>query len=78
MARYFFNLHDGTDYPDKDGQELPSIEEARRHAAQYAGEMLKDPSNNFWNGHKWTIDVADEHGVVLFGLEFTAKGPSLD
>lgn len=75
MARYFFHLHDGFDHRDLDGNDLPTLDAARQHAAQYAGELLKGAPSTFWTGDRWTMQVTDERGHTIFGLEFVATGP---
>lgn len=70
MPRFFFNVHDGQDYPDLDGTELASIPDARRHASKYAGELLKADPDVFWNDQRWQMDVTDDRGLILYQLMF--------
>ncbi len=70
VPRFFFHVHDGQDFVDHVGTELPSILDARRHAARYAGELLQTDPELFWSGHQWQMDVADERGSILFQLMF--------
>ena len=66
MARYFFHLHDGKDYPDHTGVELPDIDAAKKHAAAFVGELLKDSSEAIWSGEDWVLKVSREDGLTLF------------
>lgn len=42
MPVYHFKLHDGSDFPDRDGIALPDFQAARRQVLQLAGELLRD------------------------------------
>jgi hypothetical protein len=39
MPRFFFHVTDGSVFKDEDGENLPSVEAARAHAAQIANEL---------------------------------------
>ena len=58
MPRYFFNLDDGHDLADTEGVELPTVEEAHRHARAVANEM----SRNNRGAKQIAIIVTDEWG----------------
>ena len=72
MPRFHFNVRDGSDHPDLEGCELPDIEEARMHAARYAGDLLAGDPKTFWDGTDWRMEVTDEKGLILFSLMFVA------
>ena len=42
MARYFFHVKDGHDFPDELGAELANSDAVKSHALKTAGEMLRD------------------------------------
>ena len=71
MPRYFFNIHDGTSFIDKQGTELPDLMAARREAIQTSAKMLKD-SADYWDGTEWRMDVLNEAQEVVLRLTFTA------
>ena len=73
MARYFFDVHDGDDYPDEEGVELAGVEAARREAVHYAGQLLVDGSERFWDGSDWRMVVRNATGSVVFTLRFIAE-----
>jgi hypothetical protein len=76
MARYHFNVKDGSNYPDIDGTELPDLSTAREEAVKLAGRLLLDEPRTFLNGSDWHVEVADTAGRVMFRLLFTAvNGP---
>ena len=70
MQRYFFNVHDGTEYLDPEGCVLEDLQAARDHAVRYFGDMLRDHPETFWNGEKWSMNVTNQAGLVLFSLYF--------
>ena len=72
MARFFFNVHDGSDRPDREGTELPDLAAARHAAVRFAAELLRDHPDEFWNGEDWSMDVADADGLLFFTLMFSA------
>lgn len=78
MPKFHFNVHDGHDYPDLEGMELPTMEAARKHAARYAGELLQSSPETFWQGGEWRMDATDAAGLVLFSLMFVGcDAPSI-
>ena len=71
MARYFFHVRDGTDFPDHDGIELTSDDEARTQAVIASGEALRDAGNRFWNSGEWEMLVTDITGATICTLKFS-------
>ena len=63
VSRFFFHVEGG---PDDLGLELPSIAQAKCEAARYAGHLLCDAAENFWDTAELTMRVANESGLVLF------------
>jgi hypothetical protein len=73
MPRYFFHVLDGYTACDADGTELRDIYAAQEQAIHMSGEILRDMGGKFWNGTEWKLEVADEHGQILFVLRFSAE-----
>ena len=73
MPRYFFHVTDGYSARDTEGTELPDIYAAQDQAIRTSGEILRDMGGKFWDGTDWKLEVADEHGQVLFVLRFSAE-----
>ena len=73
MPLYFFHIYDGYSVPDEDGTELPDIYTAQAEAIRLSGEVLREMGAKFWNGTDWTLEVADERGLVLFVLRLSAE-----
>jgi hypothetical protein len=55
---------------DDRGAELHSLVDARRYAASYASDLLRDQPDVFWGGEEWRMDIADENGLVFSTLIF--------
>ena len=72
MPRIFFHIHDGKDFADKEGTELPDARAARVEAIATGGAMLKDTAR-YWDGTEWRMVVKDEAGKVVFRLRFAAE-----
>jgi uncharacterized protein DUF6894 len=57
MARFFFHVTNGSTFKDAEGENCPSLEAARTHAAKIAGELGKD------RGYEgFAVSVTDEQG----------------
>jgi uncharacterized protein DUF6894 len=72
MTRYFFHVIDGVSISDEEGTELATLADARREAVRLSGEILSERPDQFWAGEQWRMDVADDEGLTLFALHFSA------
>lgn len=70
MPRFFFHVHDGESFIDDTGQEIASLEDARRHAARYAADLLLSDPDRFWSGEEWRMEISDHSGLVYSTLIF--------
>ena len=41
-------------------------------AYKFAGELLREQGETFWQGEEWKVEVRGETGPILFALAFTA------
>jgi hypothetical protein len=73
MARYYFDIVDGQDFPDRVGSDWPDLAAARIEAVRYAAEVLKEMPERFWNCEEWTMTVCDAARSKLFTLKFFAE-----
>jgi hypothetical protein len=71
MPRFFFNIRDGREIPDKGGTVLPDADAARRSAVVAMGEAIKDYSHDFWGHPEWEMHVVDEGGGTVCRLRFS-------
>lgn len=72
MSRYFFHVRDGERILDHVGRELAGLREAQLIAIRLAANLLED-SALLWDGHDWSMDVANEDAETLFTLRFNAS-----
>lgn len=73
MPRFFFDIADGTDFPDREGTDLPDLAAARLEAVRYCAEILREMPEHFWNAEVWTMSVFDHNRELLFTLKFLAE-----
>jgi len=79
MPRYFFHVHDGSDFPDLQGTLLDNDDAAQIEAVRFSGDLLRDGAEKFWNGEEWSMRVTDNEDLTLFELMFTATcSPALE
>ena len=62
MRRYFFNIQDGSDFPDREGTELPDMKAVRTEAVRASAGMLRD------NASYW-----DDAGVTVLRLRLLRR-----
>ena len=72
MPRYFFDVHDGKEKPDRDGVEMASPNEARAQAIIACDEAIKELDGAFWKQGEWQMRVVDEGGAPV--CAFTLSG----
>ena len=56
---------------------LPGLSEARRQAIRMAGALLRDESDEFWNGTEWHMNVTDAGGQPVLTLRFSADAQGI-
>jgi hypothetical protein len=78
MPRYFFHVREGADLSrDREGQELPNAEAARREAIAANREIMGDKLLHGGTLDHRSIEIADETGHVVDVVsanEVLAKG----
>ena len=72
MPRYYFDVTDEEKHQDQDGTELRDDAQARIQAIIFAGEYLRDHPSIVWDGHRFSVRVADDAGKQLFHLKVEA------
>lgn len=68
MTRYFFDLRDGSYYPDETGTVMPSMKAAKCEAARRIAGLLQADPEKFWAGDEWEMEVKDETGLIFFSI----------
>lgn len=70
MPRFY--LH--TNHPsqcvaqDDEGFDFPSIHAAKCEAVKFAGALLSDTGEHFWDTGDFELTVTDEKGLVMFAM----------
>jgi hypothetical protein len=73
MPRYYFHIMDGHALIDTEGTEVRDLSDARSQAIDTAGSLLSEKGRELWGkGREWTMTVADDTGLVVFTLCFSA------
>jgi hypothetical protein len=65
MSRFYFQVEGA---PDDVGMELPNVGAAKCEAVRYAGRLICEQANSFWDKGDFTMTVRDERGLTLFLL----------
>ncbi len=74
MPRYFFHLTGGRISIDREGTELPNMDNARREAILYAAETLREQPDLASTG-ELRVDVTEAGGELLLTVAITAREP---
>ena len=72
MPRFFFDLSDGTRETDAVGIDLADVDAARVVALKFTGELLRDNSQEIWEGEELRVEVFDEGRMPLFVVSVSA------
>ena len=67
MPRYFFHLFNDEAFIDREGTELPSLEDARHQGAAMAGQMM---AKGELAPSMWFLFIVDAQKRVLDRMEF--------
>jgi hypothetical protein len=73
MPRYFFNVFDGRNQVDSDGEELPDKHAAWAEATATAGAILRDMDGRLKPGSTWRMEVTDEFRNPLYVIHIHAE-----
>ena len=68
--RFYFhtNLPSERVAQDDEGFEYSSIHDAKGEAVKYAGQLLCDTGEHFWDEGDFELTVTDDTGLVLFAM----------
>ena len=78
MARFHFDVIDGSEQIDDVGSELPSLVDAKVEGLRLAGEMLRQADRQFLSIlAAWKVRVRDAQGVVQFEVSVTSQDGAL-
>jgi D-lyxose ketol-isomerase len=70
VARYFFHTNHPAELivQDDEGFDFANIHEAKCAAVKYAGQLLADVGEHFWDIADFDLTVTDERGLILFSM----------
>jgi hypothetical protein len=70
MPRFYFhtNLPSERNVQDDEGCDYASVHDAKCEAVVYAGQLLKDTGEHFWDTGDFELTVTDDKGLVLFAM----------
>ncbi len=70
MPRFFFHTNNPAErtVQDDEGMEFPSVHEAKCQAVVYAGQLLRDVAEKFWDNADFELTVTNDHGLILFTM----------
>ena len=74
MPRYFIHTNDPSERvaQDDEGFDFPSVHAAKYEAVKFAGQLLSDSAEHFWDNGDFELTVTDENGLVLFAMRMVA------
>lgn len=70
MPRFFFHSNNPAEQivQDDEGIDFPSVHHAKCQAVAYAGRLLCDSAEHFWDRGDFELTVTDENGLILFTM----------
>ena len=71
MPRFFVHTNNPIygDVQDNEGMEFASIHDAKSQAVAYAGRLLCDAGEKFWDNTDFNLTVTDENGLILVRMD---------
>jgi uncharacterized protein DUF6894 len=69
VARYFFYTNAETQ-GDHEGMEFESLSAAKCEAVRFAGRLICDGAEHFWDTNDFEMTVTNEAGLILFTMRF--------
>jgi hypothetical protein len=70
VPRFFFHTNHPAELTvqDDEGMVFPSIHEAKCAAVKYAGQLLTDVAEHFWDTADFDLTVTNAKGLILFSM----------
>jgi hypothetical protein len=70
MPRFFFHTNHPAERLEQDdeGFEFTSVHDAKCQAVAYAGRVLCDAAEKFWDDGDFELIVTDDKGLILFTM----------
>lgn len=75
MPHFIFHVEGN---PDDQARDLPNIAAAKCLAVRYAGELICEEAESFWDEAEFSMIVMNEAGLILFTSTLTGlEAPAL-
>jgi len=70
VPRFFFHTNHPTELSvqDDEGLEFRNVHEAKCAAVKYAGQLLADVAEHFWDTADFDLTATDANGLILFTM----------
>ena len=70
MPRFYFHTNHPAERSVQDdvAMEFPSIHAAKCEAVVYAGQLLRDVGEHFWDTADFELTVTNDKGLILFSM----------
>lgn len=70
MPRFYFHTNHPAErnVQDDEGMDFANIHDAKCQAVAYAGRLLCDAAEHFWDSGDFELTVTDESGLILFTM----------
>jgi hypothetical protein len=70
MARFYFHTNHPAELSvqDDEGLEFANVHDAKCAAVKYAGQLLADVAEKFWETADFDLTVTDDSGLMLFSM----------
>lgn len=70
MARFYFHTNHPAELTiqDDEGVDFPTVRDAKCAAVKYAGQLLADVAEHFWDEANFDLTVTDDNGLILFSM----------
>ena len=74
MPRFFFHTNHPAErnIQDDEGMEFATVHDAKCQAVVYAGSLLCDLKEKFWDTADFELTVTDDLGLILFSMRMVA------
>ena len=68
MPRFLFHTNNPLALPDAAEMEFETVRDAKCEAVRYAGQLMCDAAEHFWDEADFEMTVTDEKGMILFTM----------
>jgi D-lyxose ketol-isomerase len=68
VSRFFFHTNNPQAQGVSEGVEFANLAAAKCEAVRYAGQLLCDVAEHFWDEADFELTVTDHQGLILFTM----------